>query len=129
PMKEVERPELIRLMVGREIAAIFPKREIRQGDVLLETRRLGCRASGVRDVSLSIRAGEIFGLAGLVGAGRTELARVLFGLTPATEGEILLGGRAVSIRRPADAVDLGVAYVPEDRRRHGVILELPVAQN
>ncbi|HVE40602.1 MAG TPA: sugar ABC transporter ATP-binding protein [Planctomycetota bacterium] len=129
PMKEVERPELIRLMVGREISAIFPKRDVPQGDVLLETRNLGCRASGVRGVSLSIRAGEIVGLAGLVGAGRTELAHVLFGLTPATEGEILLSGRPASIRTPADAVDLGVAYVPEDRRRHGVILEMPIAEN
>jgi rhamnose transport system ATP-binding protein len=129
PMKDVERPELIRLMVGREISAIFPKREVPQGDVVLETRNLGCRASGVRGVSLSIRAGEIVGLAGLVGAGRTELAHVLFGLTPATEGEILLAGRPASIRTPADAVDLGVAYVPEDRRRHGVILEMPIAEN
>ena len=129
PMKEVERPELIRLMVGREISAIFPKRDVAQGDVVLETRALGCRASGVRGVSLTIRAGEILGLAGLVGAGRTELARVLFGLTPATEGEILLRGRTAAIRTPADAVELGIAYVPEDRRRHGVILELPVAEN
>jgi rhamnose transport system ATP-binding protein len=129
PMKEVDRPELIRLMVGREISAIFPKRDVKQGDVVLETRSLGCRASGVRNVSLSIRAGEILGLAGLVGAGRTELARILFGLTPATEGEILLGGRSVTVRSPADAVALGIAYVPEDRRRHGVILEMPVSEN
>ncbi len=129
PMKEVERPDLIRLMVGREISAIFPKRDVPQGEVLLETRDLGCRASGVRGVSLSIRAGEIVGLAGLVGAGRTEFAHVLFGLTPATEGEILLSGRPASIRTPADAVDLGIAYVPEDRRRHGVILEMPIAEN
>ena len=129
PMKEVERPELIRLMVGREISAIFPKREVKQGDVVLETRGLECRASGIRGVSLSIRAGEILGLAGLVGAGRTELARVLFGLTPATGGQILLGGAPVSVRRPSDAVELGIAYVPEDRRRHGVILELPIAAN
>jgi rhamnose transport system ATP-binding protein len=129
PMKEVERPELIRLMVGREISAIFPKRDVPQGDVVLETRGLGCRASGVRGVSLSIRAGEIVGLSGLVGAGRTELAHILFGLTPASEGEILLAGRPVSIRTPADAVDQGVAYVPEDRRRHGVILEMPISQN
>jgi rhamnose transport system ATP-binding protein len=129
PMKEVERPELIRLMVGREISAIFPKRDVAQGDVVLETRSLGCRASGVRGVSLSIRAGEIVGLAGLVGAGRTELAHVLFGLTPATEGEVLLAGRPVSIRTPSDAVELGIAYVPEDRRRHGVILEMPIAEN
>jgi len=129
PMKEVERPELIRLMVGREISAIFPKRDVKQGEVVLETRHLSCRDSGLRDVSLSIRAGEILGLAGLVGAGRTELARVLFGLTPATGGEILLGGKAVTVRNPSEAVDLGIAYVPEDRRRHGVILELPIAAN
>jgi len=129
PMKDVERPELIRLMVGREISAIFPKRDVKQGDVVLETRGLECRDSGVRGVSLSLRSGEILGLAGLVGAGRTELARVLFGLTPATGGEILLNGRSVSIRTPAAAVDRGIAYVPEDRRRHGVILELPIAAN
>jgi rhamnose transport system ATP-binding protein len=129
PMQEVERPELIRMMVGREISAIFPKRDVKQGDVILETRRLDCRDSGLRGISLSIRAGEILGLAGLVGAGRTELARVLFGLTPATGGEILLGGMSVKVRTPAEAVDLGIAYVPEDRRRHGVILELPVAAN
>ncbi len=129
PMKDVERPELIRLMVGREISAIFPKREVKQGDVVLETRDLDCRDSGIRGVSLSIRSGEILGLAGLVGAGRTELARVLFGLTPATGGDILLHGNRVSIRTPAAAVDQGIAYVPEDRRRHGVILELPIAAN
>jgi rhamnose transport system ATP-binding protein len=129
PMKEVERPELIRLMVGREISAIFPKRDVKQGDVVLETRALDCRDSGVRGVSLSIRAGEILGLAGLVGAGRTELARVLFGLTPATGGGIHLSGRPVVVRTPSEAVDLGIAYVPEDRRRHGVILDLPIAAN
>src|SRR6185503_13955821 len=129
PMKEVDRAELIRLMVGREISAIFPKRDVPQGDVVLETRNLCCRASGVRGVSLSIRAGEILGLAGLVGAGRTELARVLFGLTPATDGEILLRGKPAVVRTPSEAVDLGIAYVPEDRRRHGVILEMPIAEN
>jgi len=129
PMREVDRPELIRLMVGREITAVFPKREVALGDVLLELRGLGCRDSGVRGVSLQVRAGEILGLAGLVGAGRTELARVLFGLTPADQGEILLAGKRVSVRSPAQAVDLGIAYVPEDRRRHGVILEMPVAAN
>ncbi len=129
PMKEVDRAELIRLMVGREITAVFPKREVALGDVLLELRGLGCRESGVREVSLQVRSGEILGLAGLVGAGRTELARVLFGLTPADAGEIVLAGRPVRVRTPAQAVDLGIAYVPEDRRRHGVILEMPVAAN
>ncbi len=126
-MKDVDRAELIRLMVGREITQVFPKREVAKGDVLLELR--GLSGPGVRGVSLDLRRGEILGLAGLVGAGRTELARILFGLAPATSGEILLAGKAASIRRPSDAVDLGIAYVPEDRRRHGVILDLPVAAN
>jgi rhamnose transport system ATP-binding protein len=128
-MAEVDRAELIRLMVGRELSAVFPKRPVPVGDVVLETRGLGCRAAGVRDVSLSVRAGEILGLAGLVGAGRTELARVLFGLMPADSGELLLRGKPVRVRSAAEAVGLGIAYVPEDRRRHGVILELPVREN
>ncbi len=78
---------------------------------------------------MSVRAGEILGLAGLVGAGRTELARVLFGLTPADAGEIRLRGQAVAIDSPARAVALGIAYVPEDRRRHGVILDMTTAAN
>ena len=97
--------------------------------MVLEARGLSCRGSGVRDVSFVVKAGEILGLAGLVGAGRTELARVIFGLTPADSGELLLRGRAVSIDSPRRAVALGIGYVPEDRRRHGVILEMPVAAN
>jgi rhamnose transport system ATP-binding protein len=83
----------------------------------------------VSDVSFEIRAGEVFGLAGLVGAGRTELARTLFGLTPADRGRILVDGTEKKIRTPGDAIEAGLAYVPEDRRRHGVILEMPIAQN
>jgi rhamnose transport system ATP-binding protein len=129
PMNEVTRSDLIRMMVGRELAAVFPKADVPVGNVVLETRDLGCRESSVNGVSLTVRSGEILGLAGLVGAGRTELARVLFGLTPADAGEILLDGKPVRITSPADAVALGIAYVPEDRRRHGVILELPVSAN
>src|SRR5262249_2628199 len=83
----------------------------------------------VHDVGLEIRAGEIVGLAGLVGSGRTELARALFGLTPADLGEVRVCGRLASIRTPADAVRLGIAYVPEDRPRHGAVPELSVAPN
>jgi rhamnose transport system ATP-binding protein len=126
---DVDRAEIIRLMVGREITAIFPKQTVPLGETLLEVRNLGCRQSGVHAVNLQIRAGEILGLAGLVGAGRTELARILFGLTPADEGQILWYGKPISIRSPAQAMQLGIAYVPEDRRRHGVILEMPVATN
>ncbi|MBL9215075.1 MAG: sugar ABC transporter ATP-binding protein [Opitutaceae bacterium] len=121
--------DLIRLMVGREVARLYPPAESVPGEVVLALQDVGCRASGVRQVSLEVRAGEILGLAGLVGAGRTELARLLFGLTPADSGQIRLNGQAVTLRSPREAIARGIAYVPEDRRRHGVILELPIEQN
>jgi len=129
PMAEVDRPQLIQLMVGRVLSAVFPKKEIELGEVVLELRQLGCSTVGVHDVNLSVRSGEIVGLAGLVGAGRTELAKTIFGLTPADEGEILLRGRAVQINSPAQAITFGIAYVPEDRRKHGVILPMAVSPN
>jgi rhamnose transport system ATP-binding protein len=128
-LREVDRAELIRLMVGRDIHAIFPKREVPIGDVVLETRELGCRESGIRGVSLTVRRGEILGLAGLVGSGRTELAETLFGLRPADSGEIRLRGEATRIASPADAIRERVGYLPEDRRQHGVVLEMTVAAN
>src|SRR5262249_14889429 len=92
-MAGVSRAELIQLMVGRAVDAVFPKVAVAPGEVVLELRGLGCTAGGVRDISLSVRAGEIVGLAGLVGAGRTELARTVFGLTPSDSGEVRLRGR------------------------------------
>jgi rhamnose transport system ATP-binding protein len=126
-LREVEPAELIRLMVGRDIATVFPKREVPIGDVVLEVR--GLRSRGVRGVSFAVRRGEILGLAGLVGAGRTELAETLFGLTKAEGGEILLHGKPVRIESPTDAIDLKIGYLPEDRRQHGVVLEMAVAAN
>jgi rhamnose transport system ATP-binding protein len=128
-MDQVSRGELIRMMVGRELSAVFPKSVVRPGGVVLELEGVGCRATGVRNVSLQVKAGEIVGLAGLVGAGRTELARVLFGLTPADAGVIQLRGRRVTIDSPKRAVKLGIGYVPEDRRRHGVIVDMSTAAN
>ncbi len=120
---------LIKLMVGREVAQLYPPAEAAPGQVVLALKDVGCATSGVHGVNLEVRAGEILGLAGLVGAGRTELARVLFGLTPADAGTISLDGKTVTITSPRQAIALGLAYVPEDRRRHGVILEMPIAQN
>jgi rhamnose transport system ATP-binding protein len=126
---EINEASLIRMMVGREVSAIYPPAESEPGEVVLALKQISCAACGVHDVSLEVRAGEIVGLAGLVGAGRTELARVLFGLTPADAGEIILNGQRVTISSPQQAVAYGIAYVPEDRRRHGVILEMPIAHN
>jgi len=125
----IDEAALIKLMVGREISDIYPPSEGSPGDVVLSLKNVGCAASGVRKITLDVRAGEIVGLAGLVGAGRTELACVLFGITPADAGEIHLNGQRATIGSPQEAVAHGVACVPEDRRRHGVILEMSVAAN
>lgn len=128
-MEGVDRQELIRLMVGRELSDVFPKVAVQQGSVVLELRGISCKANGIAGVDLSVHAGEIVGLAGLVGAGRTELARTIFGLEPTDEGEIRLRNKVVSIHEPAKAIDLGIAYLPEDRRRHGVVLDMPIDAN
>jgi rhamnose transport system ATP-binding protein len=126
---EMNEASLIRMMVGREMTQIYPPGTGAPGAVVLALQQVGCTAAGVRDVSFEVRAGEIFGLAGLVGAGRTELARVLFGLTPSDGGEIRLHGEPVQLSSPGAAVARGIAYVPEDRRRHGVVLEMPIEEN
>jgi rhamnose transport system ATP-binding protein len=126
---EINEAALIKMMVGREVSSIYPPTESAPGEVVLSLKNLGCTAGRVRNISLDLRAGEVVGLAGLVGAGRTELARVLFGLTPADAGEIRLNDQRITIPSPQEAVGHGIAYVPEDRRRHGVILEMPIAAN
>jgi rhamnose transport system ATP-binding protein len=151
PVSEINEVSLIKLMVGREIPSPLTQpsppaaagegrllspgapgvrgAEYATGAPVLSLRAVGCRAAGVHDVTLEARAGEVLGLAGLVGAGRTELARVLFGITPADSGSMLMGGKPVEIRSPREAVEAGIGYLPEDRRRHGVILEMTVAAN
>jgi rhamnose transport system ATP-binding protein len=128
-MADVSQARLIRLMVGREVSAVFPKRDVTVGEPVLEIDGLASRSAGIHQATLTVRRGEIVGLAGLVGAGRTELARVLFGLEPFEAGTLRLGGSPYAPASPADAIAAGVAYLPEDRRRHGVVLDLPVATN
>ncbi len=128
-MAEVTNADLIRLMVGRELDTVFPKHKTTLGAPVFEVRDLSCSRLGVKKASLTIRAGEILGLAGLVGSGRTQLAEALFGLAPLDSGEVLLNGERLVIESPAAAVRAGLAYVPEDRRRHGVILDLSIAVN
>jgi ABC-type sugar transport system ATPase subunit len=125
---EFDRHELIRLMVGRSIESVYPKRDVPIGEVALELRNLSNRDAGLGDISFSVRQGEIFGLAGLSGSGRTALAQTIFGLSSSVS-EIFLSGNPHRIHSPADAIRLGIGYLPEDRRQHGVILEMQVAMN
>ncbi|WP_367870686.1 sugar ABC transporter ATP-binding protein [Luteolibacter sp. Populi] len=129
PVKDLTESAMIKLMVGREVATLYPAAEGEPGETVLSMKNLSCAAGGVHGINLELRAGEIVGMAGLVGAGRTELARILFGITPADGGEIAIGGKRASIGSPREAIGHGIAYVPEDRRRHGVILEMPIAHN
>jgi len=128
PLSEITSSEIIRHMVGREVASIYQRERRPPGDVRLEVRGLR-RDPVVKDVSLCVRAGEIVGLAGLVGAGRTELCRAIFGVEPAQGGEILVEGKRVRIRSPRDAVAAGIALIPEDRQVAGLATGLPVAYN
>jgi rhamnose transport system ATP-binding protein len=119
--------DLVRHMVGRTVS-LFPKVESSIGEVLLEVRHLS-RETTFRDVSFSVRAGEIVGMAGLVGAGRTEVARVLFGIDRPADGEVLLDGRPVTFDSPSAAMRAGIAYVPEDRHQDGLVLDFSIASN
>jgi rhamnose transport system ATP-binding protein len=128
-MAEVSRQELIRLMVGREISAVFPKAKVEIGQSIFEIRNLSARSAGIKNINLNVRAGEIVGVAGLVGAGRTELAKTIFGLETVDRGEILVRGDSIKIGHPVEAIKYGIAYLPEDRRKHGVILDFPISAN
>lgn len=124
---EVDRDELIRLMVGREVSDTYPKRDFAPGEVVLELRDV-C-GNGVENVSFAVRSGEIFGLSGLVGAGRTETMRMIFGADPIDSGEVLLNGQSVHPKHPAEAVKLGIGLIPEDRKQQGLLLDLPIFTN
>ena len=128
PIGEVTEQSLVAMMVGREIAHLFPKTEpsIRETVLKVEGLAFGDR---FRDVSFELRRGEILGMAGLVGSGRTEVALTIFGITPATAGTIEVEGRPVAITSPRQACDLGIAYVPEDRGLQGLVRPMTVAEN
>ena len=121
--------ELIRLMVGREMTQKYPARKpcIDENRVVLELRNV--TGNGDHDISLKLHAGEVLGLGGLVGAGRTELAEVIFGSKPKESGQILLNGQEINPKAPREAIDLGIALVPEDRKRHGALLTNSIRNN
>jgi ribose transport system ATP-binding protein len=128
PIGEVTRDELIRLMVGRRLEEEFPKRQVRIGPPRLMVRGLK-RGRKVREVSFEIRRGEVVGLTGLVGAGRTETARLIFGADRKEAGTIELDGRILDIRSPRDAIRAGIALLTEDRKAQGLVLAQSVRDN
>ncbi len=127
--KEATPDELIRLMVGREMTQKFPERKskVDRNKVVLELKNL-C-GNGDQDINLKLYAGEVLGLGGLVGAGRTELAEVLFGAAKKESGQILFNGKEIEPKSPREAIDLGIALVPEDRKRHGALLGTSIKHN
>jgi len=125
---ETNLDEIIRYMVGRELKEKFPKIHIQPGAERLRVEKLNA-GKQVKDVCLSVRGGEILGIAGLVGAGRTETARALFGMDPKDSGKIYIDGKEVEINQPLDAIQAGIGFVTEDRKGEGLVLTLPISQN
>jgi ribose transport system ATP-binding protein len=125
---DIDEREIVRLMVGREIENLYPKEDIDAGDVLLRVEGI-TRRGVLRDCSFEVHAGEILGFAGIMGAGRTELARAVFGADPIDDGRVELDGKALTIRSPRDAIDAGIGYLTEDRKGEGLAMQLGVEPN
>lgn len=128
PVSEFTPESVVTYLVGRTLESVFPKEEVELGEVHLEVRGLTHKGT-YENVNFTVRKGEILGLAGLVGAGRTEISRGIFGLDPVDSGEILIGGKPVRIANPNDAMKRKIAYVPEDRTREGAILDQSISFN
>lgn len=125
---DVTEASLVSAMVGREISQLFPKETVPLGAPVLELDKLSCTGR-VENASFTVRAGEIVGIAGLVGSGRTELAETIFGVSPATSGSIRINGKTVSVATVRQAIDHGIAYVPEDRAQHGLVKRQTIRDN
>jgi len=128
PVGDLDEDKLVRLMVGRDIENLYPKTEVEIGDVVLRAEGI-TRANVLKDCSFEVRSGEILGFAGLVGAGRTELARAVFGADRMDSGTVELEGRELNIMNPQDAIEAGIGYLTEDRKSEGLALQLGVDQN
>jgi rhamnose transport system ATP-binding protein len=128
PVGDMTTDEMVRRMVGRELGALFPKQDAQVGERVLEVKRL-TREGVFFDVSFEVRAGEIVALAGLVGAGRSEVARAIFGIDRTDAGHVEVSGRRLQPGRPLAAMHAGIAFVPEDRRMQGLVMDLSVARN
>ena len=127
--KATKVEEIIRLMVGRQLSALYEKKTgANNGQLMLEVKNLS-RTKKFADISLDVHAGEIVGLSGLVGAGRTDVGRALFGMLDTDSGEVWLSGKPVKIKSPRAAMGYGLVYVPEDRQHHGLLMPMAISQN
>ena len=126
---EISQDAMVRLMIGRDLAQLYTAPNTPPGDPVLQVTGLTTPAFPDRTVDLTLRRGEILGLAGLIGAGRTSLAQALFGIAPALAGDVSLDGTEVTIREPADAIALGLYLVPEDRKRSALVLDMTIREN
>lgn len=125
---EINSEEIIRLMVGREMKDMFHRTKTYAKEPVLEIK--GLTVKGIlNDINLTLHKGEILGLAGLVGAGRTELARAIFGDLPFQNGEILMNGKSIKPKHPSDSINMGIVLIPEDRKELGLILQQSVEEN
>lgn len=124
---KTSKSELIRLMVGRELNETYPARMKQASETILSVRNVS--GNGVKNISFDVKKGEILGMAGLIGAGRTELAQLLFGYEEITEGEIILNGQSLKPRNPMESIKAGIALVPEDRKRQGLVLDMSIKEN
>jgi len=128
PTSELTEEELVNLMVGREVGNLYPKPEAEIGEVLLRVEGIS-REGVLKDCSFEVRSGEILGFAGLVGAGRTELARAVFGADPVDSGRVELEGREIQVKSPQAAIAAGIGYLTEDRKGAGLALQLGIDHN
>ena len=127
--EEINHENMVRLMVGRDLSEFYDRQIHQPGKTVLQAREIISPAHSTIPVSFEVRAGEIVGIAGLVGAGRTELLQTIFGVTPALDGELELDGKSFRPQCPADAINAGIALAPEDRKQHGLVLPMTVREN
>ena len=126
-LKDVSTNELISMMVGRKVENVFPKVDCKIGNVVFKVE--GLTGKGFEDISFEVHSGEIVGLSGLVGSGRSETMRAIFGLDPITSGKMYLNGREINIKSPRDAINKGIAMINEDRKNFGVCLFRSIREN